>query len=100
MLRARLQGGILNKARRGELPLALPVGLVHDAAGRVVRDPDARVRTSVELFFETFRRVGSASAVVTYFRAHALLFPRRACASRRCSGRRRHPRTSPSGPAR
>jgi DNA invertase Pin-like site-specific DNA recombinase len=77
MLRARLQGGILNKARRGELPLALPVGLVPDAAGRVVRDPDARVRASVELFFETFRRVGSASAVVTYFRAHALLFPRR-----------------------
>lgn len=77
VLRARLQGGILNKARRGELQLALPVGLVHDAAGRVVRDPDARVRTSVELFFETFRRVGSASAVVKYFRTHALLFPRR-----------------------
>jgi DNA invertase Pin-like site-specific DNA recombinase len=77
VLRARLQGGILNKARRGELQLALPAGLVHDAAGRVVRDPDARVRASVELFFETFRRVGSASAVVKYFRTHALHFPRR-----------------------
>ncbi|MBI2527760.1 MAG: recombinase family protein [Candidatus Rokubacteria bacterium] len=77
VLHARLQGGILNKARRGELRLALPAGLVHDAAGRVVRDPDARVRASVELFFETFRRVGSASAVVTYFRIHSLHFPRR-----------------------
>ncbi|MGH7324620.1 MAG: recombinase family protein, partial [Candidatus Rokuibacteriota bacterium] len=32
---------------------------------------------SVELFFETFRRLGSASAVVKYFRTHALHFPRR-----------------------
>ena len=77
VLRARLQGGILNKARRGELRLALPVGLVHDAAGRVVRDPEARVRASVDLFFETFRRVGSAAAVVKHFRTHALPFPRR-----------------------
>jgi len=77
VLRARLQGGILNKARRGALKLALPVGLVHDAAGHVVRDPDARVRASVDLFFETFRRVGSASAVVKHFRTHALPFPRR-----------------------
>lgn len=83
VLRARLQGGILNKARRGELQLALPAGLVHDAAGRVVRDPDARVRASVELFFETFRRVGSASAVVKYFRTHSLHFPRRMRTGRR-----------------
>lgn len=77
VLRARLQGGILNKARRGELQMALPVGLVPDAAGRVVRDPEARVRASVDLFFDTFRRTGSASAVVKHFRTHALLFPRR-----------------------
>ena len=75
VLRARLQGGILNKARRGELRIALPVGLLPDVAGRVVRDPDQRVRASVELFFETFHRVGSASAVVKYFRDHALRFP-------------------------
>ena len=30
MLRARLQGGLLNKARRGELNFLLPVGLVRD----------------------------------------------------------------------
>src|SRR5437867_11312936 len=77
VLRARLQGGILNKARRGELKIALPVGLLHDAADRVVRDPDQRVRASVELFFDTFHRVGSASAVVKHFRTHALRFPLR-----------------------
>ena len=43
VLRARLQGGILNKARRGELKMGLPVGLVYDAADRVVLDPDQRI---------------------------------------------------------
>jgi len=40
ILRARLQGGIHNKARRGELRMALPVGLVYDSQDRVVLDPD------------------------------------------------------------
>ena len=40
VLRARLRGGILHKARRGELRCRLPVGLVYDGAGRVVFDPD------------------------------------------------------------
>jgi DNA invertase Pin-like site-specific DNA recombinase len=43
-LKARLQGGLLNKARRGELALALPVGLVYNAQQRVILDPDQRVQ--------------------------------------------------------
>lgn len=43
-LRARLRGGILSKASRGELPTPLPVGLVHDPAGKVALDPDQAVR--------------------------------------------------------
>src|SRR5437667_8298942 len=38
VLKARLRGGILNKARRGELRCRLPVGLVYDTAGHVVFD--------------------------------------------------------------
>src|SRR6202048_4579084 len=34
VLRARLQGGILNKARRGELQCPLPVGFLYDDIGR------------------------------------------------------------------
>ncbi len=41
-IRARLQGGILSKARRGELQMPLPVGLVYDPAGNVVLDPDTQ----------------------------------------------------------
>lgn len=77
LLSARLRGGILNKARRGELAIPLPVGLVRDDEGRVRLDPDIQVRESLRLLFETFRRAGSACAVVRHFRHQRLQFPRR-----------------------
>ena len=77
MLRARLRGGLLNKARRGELTMPLPVGLVYDSASRVVLDPDQQVQNSMRHLFQTFRRTGSASATVKAFRDQKLLFPRR-----------------------
>ncbi len=77
MLRARLRGGLLNKARRGELRCPLPVGLVHAADGQVVLDPDQRVQESVHLLFQTFARTGAVSATVKHFRQQGLLFPTR-----------------------
>ncbi len=77
MLRARLRGGLLNKARRGELKMPLPVGLVYDSADRVVLDPDQQAQNSVRHLFRTFRCTGSASATVKAFRDQKLLFPRR-----------------------
>lgn len=77
VLRARLQGGLMNKARRGELKLRLPVGLVYDARDRVVLDPDQQVQGSLRTFFQTFQRTGTASATVKFFRQQGLLFPRR-----------------------
>lgn len=77
ILKSRLQGGILNKARRGELEIPLPVGLVYDGAGRVVQDPDRQVRDSVATLFAAFRDLGSASAVVRRLRAQEVMFPRR-----------------------
>jgi DNA invertase Pin-like site-specific DNA recombinase len=77
VLRARLQGGLLNKARRGELEFPLPVGLIYDAASKVILDPDAEVQQSVRLLFQTYRRTGSALATVKSFREQKLQFPRR-----------------------
>jgi len=77
VLRARLQGGILNKARRGELRMALPVGLVYDSADEVALDPDRQVQAALRLLFETFARMGSATATVKAFRREGLSFPRR-----------------------
>lgn len=77
VLRARLQGGYLAKARRGELCLRLPVGLVYDEAGQVRLDPDQQVRDAVRHLLETFGRTGTASAVLRAFHAQGLSFPSR-----------------------
>ena len=77
VLRARLQGGIESKARRGELKMRLPTGLVYDEQDRVVLDPDRQVQQSFFTFFETFQRTGTACATVKYFRQQGLLLPRR-----------------------
>src|SRR5579864_1793883 len=50
VLRARLIGGIHAKARRGELEMKLPIGLLQDAAGKVVLDPDLQVQEAVRTF--------------------------------------------------
>jgi DNA invertase Pin-like site-specific DNA recombinase len=77
LLRARLIGGMMSKARRGELQSRLPIGFVYDAAGRTVLDPDKQVQQTVRIFFATFRRTGSAIATVRTFREQGLPFPRR-----------------------
>jgi DNA invertase Pin-like site-specific DNA recombinase len=76
-IRARLRGGIISKAKRGELVVALPVGLVYDPAGKVVLDPDAGVQQAIRHLFTTFARTGSARAVVQTFAAEGLQFPLR-----------------------
>jgi DNA invertase Pin-like site-specific DNA recombinase len=75
LIRARLRGGILAKAKRGELALPLPVGLVYDPAGQVVLDPDTGVRRALRHLFDTFAATGSARAVVKAFHADELSFP-------------------------
>ncbi len=77
-IRARLQGGKQNKARKGTLRFPLPVGMCHDDSGSIVLDPDAQVRASVSLVFETFAETGSAYAVTRFFGSHNLQFPKRA----------------------
>ncbi len=47
ILRARMRGGLLNKARRGALALRLPVGYRRLRDGSVVLDPDEQVRTTL-----------------------------------------------------
>ncbi len=74
-LRARLRGGILAKARRGELKLRLPIGLVYDSAGHIGCDPDIGVRRAIQLLLDTFAATGSAFAVVKSFRSQDLTFP-------------------------
>ena len=76
-LRSRLRGGILAKARRGELRLQLPIGLVYDSRGLVTLDPDTGIRGALSHLFSTFASTGSAFAVVRAFRQTQLTFPGR-----------------------
>ncbi len=77
VLRARLRGGILNKAQRAALRLPLPMGLAYAEDETVILDPDAQIQQAIGMLFTTFKRTGSATATVKYFRTKALLFPRR-----------------------
>jgi DNA invertase Pin-like site-specific DNA recombinase len=63
IIRARLHGGKLNKASRGDLRFALPVGLIFDE-NKIVRDPDREVQGAVRTVFELFAREGTAFGVV------------------------------------
>jgi DNA invertase Pin-like site-specific DNA recombinase len=76
-IRGRLTAGLLNKARRGELALALPVGLIRDPLDRVVKHPDVEVQARIALIFQTFLRVRSATQVVRSFNDDDLLIPRK-----------------------
>ena len=62
-IRARLRGGQISKARRGELIMPLPIGLVYDAAGHVILDPDTAIQGALRHLFTTFEATGSATAV-------------------------------------
>ena len=77
VIKARLRGGILNKARRGEYRSPLPVGFVYDDEGEVAFDPDQQVQDTIRHFFATFRRTGSGYATLRAFRDEGLFFPRR-----------------------
>jgi DNA invertase Pin-like site-specific DNA recombinase len=74
-IRARLQGGKWTKARTGELAWSLPIGLLREPDGRVSFDPDQQVQTTMRTILTQFRVLGSASAVLRYFRKHDLRVP-------------------------
>jgi len=76
ILRARMNGNLLNKARRGELALRLPVGYRRLHEGTVVLEPDEQVRHTLQILFEQFAQLRSARAVQRYFHTHQLQMPR------------------------
>src|SRR5580704_8656139 len=76
VLRARLNGGIRNKAARGELRRGLPVGLIWgDADGEIKWHPDEAVQTSIAAIFSRFAETGSARRVWLWFRSEGLRLP-------------------------
>ena len=79
ILRARLEGGIRNKAARGELRRGLPVGFVWgEEDGEVRFHPDEAVIGTIRTVFSKFTELGSVRKVWLWFRSEGLSFPLRA----------------------
>jgi DNA invertase Pin-like site-specific DNA recombinase len=76
IIRARLEGGIRNKAARGELRRALPTGFVWgEDDGEVLLHPDESVRQVIRCVFERFAELGSARRVWLWLCSEGLSFP-------------------------
>jgi len=78
ILRARLDGGIRNKAARGELYRGQPIGFVRgESDAEIVLDPNEEVRGAIRAVFERFAELGSARRVWRWFLMEKLDFPHR-----------------------
>src|SRR6266511_3061110 len=76
VLRARLDGGIRNKASRGQLRRGLPVGLVWGQAdGQILLHPDEAVTGVIAAVFERFAVCGSVRATWLWLREQGLRWP-------------------------
>jgi DNA invertase Pin-like site-specific DNA recombinase len=76
-IRSRLTSGLLAKAERGELALGLPIGLVRDPSGIVIKDPDLAVQERIGLVFQTFLKVRTIAKVMRVLNDRGLDLPRR-----------------------
>ena len=83
VLRARLRGGSLHKAGKGELRLPLPAGLEYDETGRVRITPDEAVADAIATVFSYFEELASARQVMLRLQAEDRKLPRRATSDRR-----------------
>jgi DNA invertase Pin-like site-specific DNA recombinase len=70
ILKQRMYQGTLQKARRGALSFALPIGYVHNASGEVGYDPDAQVQHVVRLICRKFDARGTLHALLRYLVQH------------------------------
>ncbi len=78
VLRARLNGGIRNKAQRGELRKMLPVGLIWgEDDGEILLDPDEAIRGAIQTIFDRFAELGSVRQVWLWMRREGVKFPLR-----------------------
>ena len=75
MIRQRMYEGRLNKARRGELFNAAPVGYVRSATGDLALDPDEQVQAVVRLIFDQFDTLGTINAVLQYLVRNDIRIP-------------------------
>ncbi len=78
VIRARLNGGIRNKAARGELRRGVPIGFEWgEQDGEIRFDPNQAITSAIQSVFDKFNEVGSVRRVWLHFRSQGLRFPSR-----------------------
>jgi DNA invertase Pin-like site-specific DNA recombinase len=86
LIRSRLRGGLENKARRGELRLALPIGLEYDETGEIRLSPDEQIRAAIGRVYALWERCGSCRQVVAELAAEGSCSRAEHLASAVCGG--------------
>ena len=76
-IKARLIGGQRSAAARGALKMLLPIGLAYDHMDQIVFNPDRSIVDAIRLVFDSFRRKGSAMAVVKWMHRENIVLPSR-----------------------
>jgi DNA invertase Pin-like site-specific DNA recombinase len=75
LFRQRSTEAILQKARRGELQIQIPVGFCWAPSGKLEKDPDPRVQQAMEMVFRKMTELGSVRQVLRWFREENILLP-------------------------
>ena len=75
LFRQRSTEAILQKARRGELQIQIPVGFCWAPSGKLEKDPDQRVQQAIELVFRKMTELGSIHQVLRWFQKRTFCCP-------------------------